>query len=130
MEKSSLSNQIEIVHLLQDISLEKFGLHNFLEHLDLFLFQFKGTEYEAKIQVLRDYTYDDYQQMKVIMDQLNQEFEGGIHFNTSIPTDEKEENGSNVKVEAYSNRIIIHRTAEVHTSVKTKLEKNFNRWEF
>jgi hypothetical protein len=98
-----LSNQIEIVHLLQDISLEKFGLHNFLEHLDLFLFQFKGTEYEAKIQVLRDFTYDDYQQMKVIMDQLNQEFKGGIHFNTSIPTDEKEENASNVKIEAYSN---------------------------
>lgn len=96
-------NQIEIVHLLQDISLEKFGLHNFLEHLDLFLFQFKGTEYEAKIQVLRDFTYEDYQQMKVIMDQLNQEFEGGIQFHTSIPTDEKEENGSNVKIEAYSN---------------------------
>ena len=37
-------NQLEFVHLLQDISLEKFGFHNFLEHLDLFLFQYKETE--------------------------------------------------------------------------------------
>ena len=61
----SLNNQPELVHLLQDISLEKFGLHNFLEHLDLSLFQFKGTEFEGKIQTLRDFTYEDYQQMKV-----------------------------------------------------------------
>ena len=42
------SNQPGFVHLLQDISLEKFGLHNFLEHLDLSLFQFKGTELKGK----------------------------------------------------------------------------------
>ena len=29
--------------------------------------------------------------MKVILEKLNQEFKGGIEFNTSIPTDEKEE---------------------------------------
>ncbi|WP_394236729.1 IMEF encapsulin system ferritin-like cargo protein [Niallia oryzisoli] len=95
-------NQVELIHLLQDISIEKFGLHNFLEHLDLFLFQFKGTEYEERIQALRDFTYEDYQQMKVIMDRLNQEFQEGVEFKTSIPTDEKEENSSNVKIEAYS----------------------------
>jgi hypothetical protein len=94
--------QIEFVHLLQDISLEKFGLHNFLEHLDLSLFQFKGTEFEENIQTLRDFTYEDYQRMKVILDTLNQEFHVGIGFKTSIPTDEKEENGSNVKVDIYS----------------------------
>ena len=96
------SNQIEFVHLLQDISLEKFGLHNFLEHLDLSLFQFKGTEIVGKIQALRDFTFEDYQQMKVILEKLNQDFQGGIEFNTSIPTDEKEGNGSNVKIDAYS----------------------------
>src|SRR3954468_24751241 len=96
------SNQLEFVHLLQDISLEKFGLHNFLEHLDLSLFQFNGTEFEEKIQALRDFTYVDYQQMKVILEKLNQEFKGGIEFNTSVPTDEKEGNGSNVKIDAYS----------------------------
>lgn len=95
-------NQLELVHLLQDISIEKFGLHNFLEHLDLFLFQFKGTEYEERVQALRDFTYEDYQQMKIIMDQLNQEFQAGVEFKTSIPTDEKKENGSNVKIAAYS----------------------------
>ncbi|WP_223881983.1 IMEF encapsulin system ferritin-like cargo protein [Niallia endozanthoxylica] len=96
------NNQPEFVHLLQDISLEKFGLHNFLEHLDLFLFQFKDTELEGKIQGLRNFTYEDYQQMKVILEKLNQEFQGGTEFKTSIPTDEKEGNGSNVKIEAYS----------------------------
>jgi hypothetical protein len=96
------SNQVELVHLLQDISLEKFGLHNFLEHLDLSLFQFKGTEFEGEIQTLRDFTYEDYQQMKGILERLNQVFQGGIQFNTSIPTDEKKENGSNVKIDAYS----------------------------
>lgn len=91
-------NQPEFVHLLQDISLEKFGLHNFLEHLDLFLFQYKETEFEEKIQPLRNLTFDDYQQMKVILEELNK----GYEFNTSIPTDEKEESGTNVKVDAYS----------------------------
>jgi hypothetical protein len=96
------SNQLEFVHLLQDISLEKFGLHNFLEHLDLFLYQFKEPELVGKIQPLRDFTYEDYQQMKVILEKLNQEFQGGIELNTSIPTDEKEENGSNVKIDTYT----------------------------
>lgn len=96
------SNQMEFVHLLQDISLEKFGLHNFLEHLDLSLFQFKGTEFEQRIQGLRNLTFDDYQQMKVILETLNQEFKGGIQFNTSIPTDEKEGIGSKLKIEAYT----------------------------
>ena len=40
--------------------------------------------------------------MKIILEKLNQEFQGGIEFNTSIPTDEKEGNGSNVKIDAYS----------------------------
>ncbi|KAA9017111.1 hypothetical protein F4V44_21520 [Niallia endozanthoxylica] len=117
-------NQLELVHLLQDISIEKFGLHNFLEHLDLFLFQFKGTEYEEKIQALRDFTYEDYQQMKVIMDKLNQEFQVSAEFKTSIPTDEKKENGSNVKIEAYSNEHShehVHAAAPVKQSYKKKL---------
>ncbi|AGK53292.1 IMEF encapsulin system ferritin-like cargo protein [Bacillus sp. 1NLA3E] len=101
-EMNISDHQADFIHLLQDISLEKFGLHNFLEHLDLSLFQFKGTEFEPKIQSLRDFTYDDYQQMKVILERLNQEFKGGIQLNTSIPTDEKEGAGSNLKIEAYT----------------------------
>lgn len=115
-------NQFELVHLLQDISLEKFGLHNFLEHLDLFLFQFKGTEYEEKVQALRDFTYEDYQQMKVIMDKLNQEFQAGAEFKTSIPTDEKKENSSNVKVDAYSNESEhVHAASPIKQTFKKKL---------
>ncbi|MGJ7919750.1 IMEF encapsulin system ferritin-like cargo protein [Neobacillus sp. LXY-4] len=94
-------HQGEFLHLLQDISLEKFGLHNFLEHLDLSLFQFNGTEYEGKIQALRDFTYEDYQSMKGILERLNQEFKGGMQFNTSIPTDEKDGIGSSLKIAAY-----------------------------
>lgn len=96
------SNQFEFVHLLQDISLEKFGLHNFLEHLDLSLFQFNGTEFESNIQTLREITYKDYQKMKGILEQLNQEFQGASIFETAIPTDEKEENNKKVKMEVYS----------------------------
>lgn len=91
----------DFLHLLQDISLEKFGLHNFLEHLDLSLFQFKGSEVEPRIQELRDFTYEDYQRMKVILEVLNQEFKGGIQFNTSIPTDEKEGISEHLKIAAY-----------------------------
>ena len=49
-------NQLEFLHLLQDISIEKFGLHNFLEHLDLSLFHFNGTELEARIEEMRNFT--------------------------------------------------------------------------
>ena len=102
--KNGLSiNQLELVHLLQDISLEKFGLHNFLEHLDLFLFQFKEPELVGKIQPIRDFTNEDYQQMKIIMEKLNGEFQVETGLKTAIPTDEKEEHGANLKIDAYSN---------------------------
>nr|WP_221452332.1 IMEF encapsulin system ferritin-like cargo protein [Bacillus benzoevorans] len=94
-------NQLEFVHLLQDISLEKFGLHNFLEHLDLSLFQFKGTEFEAKVQELRDFTFTDYQMMKEILNALNGSFHGAAPLQTAIPTDEKDGHGA-VKIDAYS----------------------------
>ena len=76
MERISLDNQLELVHLLQDISLEKFGLHNFLEHLDLFLFQFKEPEFVGENPAIKRFTYEDYQQMKVILEKLNREFKG------------------------------------------------------
>ncbi|MBM4761574.1 IMEF encapsulin system ferritin-like cargo protein [Bacillus sp. B15-48] len=101
-ERDIANNKFEFVHLLQDISLEKFGLHNFLEHLDLSLFQFKETEHEGKIQSLRDLTYDDYQQMKGILERLNQEFQVGQEFHMSIPTDEKDGKAASLKIDAYT----------------------------
>jgi hypothetical protein len=91
----------DFLHLLQDIRIEKFGLHNFLEHLDLSLFHFKGTEYEGRIQALRDFTYHDYQRMKGLLEELNEEFKDGIGLDASIPTDEKEGRGDHVKIAEY-----------------------------
>ena len=56
--------------------------------------------------------------MKVILEKLNGEFQGGIEFNTSIPTDEKEENGANVKIDAYS-----HNHSQKSLASKTKNKK-------
>lgn len=94
-------NQHEFVHLLQDISLEKFGLHNFLEHLDLSLFNFKGTEFEARIQEIRDFTFADYQTMKEILNTLNGVFHEAAPLQTAVPTDEKDGHGT-VKINAYA----------------------------
>lgn len=94
-------SQHEFVHLLQDISIEKFGLHNFLEHLDLSLFHFKGTEFEARVTEMREFTYADYQAMKEIINTLNGAFRVAAPLQTSIPTDEKDGHDA-VKVDAYS----------------------------
>ncbi|MFG6115666.1 IMEF encapsulin system ferritin-like cargo protein [Halobacillus sp. MO56] len=91
----------EFVYLLQDISLEKFGLHNFLEHLDLSLYTFKDTEFEQPIQKLRDLTAEDYQQSKQLLEQLNEEF-NMADYQASVPTDEKDDIDKSLKVEAYS----------------------------
>ena len=41
--------------------------------------------------------------MKIIMEKLNGEFQVGSELKTAIPTDEKEEHGANLKIDAYSN---------------------------
>ncbi|WP_261129667.1 IMEF encapsulin system ferritin-like cargo protein [Bacillus sp. Marseille-Q3570] len=102
-ETSHPSNH-EFVRVLQDISLEKFGLHNFLEHLDLALFQFKGTEHESSLQSLRDMTNEDYQTIKAMLDNLNDQFEGVVSTAASIPTDEKEGKAGHLKVDMYTSQ--------------------------
>lgn len=62
------------ISLLQDINLEKFGLHNFLEHLDLALYQFQDEERTQSLTSMRDQTRTDYLQVKEILTQLNQQF--------------------------------------------------------
>lgn len=94
-------NNLEFIRLLQDISLEKFGLHNFLEHLDLSLFSFKGTEHEDNLTKMRDLTDSDYQAIKGIMTSLNERFDGAALAPGSIPTDEKDEVNNSLKVEKY-----------------------------
>ncbi|KAF0995939.1 IMEF encapsulin system ferritin-like cargo protein [Geobacillus sp. TFV-3] len=92
----------DFLRLLQDISLEKFGLHNFLEHLDLSLFHYKGTEHEPAITALRDMTAADYQQMKAALETLNRALDAPLSFAAAVPTDEKENQKDHLKLPQYA----------------------------
>jgi hypothetical protein len=92
----------EFIYFLQDLSLEKFGLHNFLEHLDLALFHFKDMEHFTRLQEMRDMTYEDYQETKRILLELNEQFDGAASRRGSVPTDEKENVKESLKVEMYT----------------------------
>jgi hypothetical protein len=96
------TNNYKFIQLLQDISLEKFGLHNFLEHLDLALFQFKGSAHEENLQNSRNITHEDYQSIKSILGKLNEAFDGAADSTASTPTDEKEGVSEHLKIEGYS----------------------------
>lgn len=58
------SDNWEFISLLQDLSLEKFGLHNFLEHLDLFMYEFDNEEEKRVVQSMRDRAFANYQAVK------------------------------------------------------------------
>jgi hypothetical protein len=92
----------DFLRLLQDISLEKFGLHNFLEHLDLSLFHYKDTEYQETIESLRNMTAEDYQKIKYTFEALNKELDAPVHFAASVPTDEKENQSEHLKIQEYT----------------------------
>jgi hypothetical protein len=83
-------NDIQFIHMLQDISLEKFGLHNFEEHLELGHYWFKETEDEPKLEEIREVTSNDYQKIKEILQALNGQFNGSIVKAGAVPTDEKD----------------------------------------
>jgi hypothetical protein len=101
--KSALSKENgDFLRLLQDISLEKFGLHNFLEHLDLSLFHYKDTDYQGIIEQLRNMTAEDYQKIKFTFEALNEELDAPIHLEASVPTDEKEQQSEHLKIQAYT----------------------------
>lgn len=91
----------EFLRLLQDISLEKFGLHNFLEHLDLSLFHYKDTDQQEIIEPLRAMTAEDYQKIKQTFEALNQQLDSPVHLEASIPTDEKEHQSEHLKIKEY-----------------------------
>jgi hypothetical protein len=61
--------------LLQELNLEKFGLHNFVEHLDLALFQFTDDERQARLKEMRDVSYSDYNTVKELLVDLNNRFD-------------------------------------------------------
>jgi hypothetical protein len=65
----------EFNRLLQELNLEKFGLHNFVEHLDLALFRFTDEERSSLLNSLREVSYNDYQQVKQILNEINSRFD-------------------------------------------------------
>lgn len=62
------------IMLLQDINLEKFGLHNFLEHLELSLFEFQDEERAAVLRPMQASTRSDYLVVKEILTRFNEEY--------------------------------------------------------
>jgi hypothetical protein len=62
----------ELVSLLQDINLEKFGLHNFLEHLDLAMYHFKDEERNQMLTSMSEQTKADYLLAKDVLSRMNE----------------------------------------------------------
>lgn len=73
-EQPDENNHSEFITLLQDINLEKFGLHNFLEHLDLALYQFKDEERAQTLTSMLEQTRADYLTIKDILTRLNERY--------------------------------------------------------
>jgi hypothetical protein len=73
-ETVSTSNR-DFNRLLQELNLEKFGLHNFVEHLDLALYHFKDEERSTILTQMRELTYKDYQKVKKILQEINDRFD-------------------------------------------------------
>jgi hypothetical protein len=74
-EKDFSPTNNEFNRLLQELNLEKFGLHNFVEHLDLALFHFTDEERSAFLKKTRDVSYQDYQQVKEMLKEINNHFD-------------------------------------------------------
>ncbi|MEW9674219.1 IMEF encapsulin system ferritin-like cargo protein [Ammoniphilus sp. 3BR4] len=78
MLKHSLDEDLshrQLIQLLQELSLEKFGLHNFREHLDLAMFQFTDEERQSLLKSMREKTQADYLQVKELVNELNSKFQ-------------------------------------------------------
>lgn len=74
-EKDFAPTNNEFNRLLQELNLEKFGLHNFVEHLDLALFRFTDEDRSTMLNQLREVSYQDYQQVKSMLNEINSRFD-------------------------------------------------------
>lgn len=74
-DKAFTPTNNEFNRLLQEMNLEKFGLHNFVEHLDLALFRFTDPERSSMLNQLREVSYKDYQQVKAMLNEINSRFD-------------------------------------------------------
>ncbi len=84
--------------LLQELNLEKFGLHNFVEHLDLALFQFKDAERQAKLTEMRGTNHTSYQFVKEKLARINEQFDTGY----ADPHAHHDEHGDHLNHHAHS----------------------------
>ncbi|MED4583169.1 IMEF encapsulin system ferritin-like cargo protein [Brevibacillus choshinensis] len=73
-KKTDQLSDRELSQLLSDINLERFGLHNFREHLELSLYEFRDDETRQTLDGMREKTHADYLQVKDIMAKLSERF--------------------------------------------------------
>lgn len=64
----------EFISLLQEINHVKFGVHNFMEHLELAMLDFFNEEQNQVIQSILDQTKPDYMAIKDSLSRLNETF--------------------------------------------------------
>jgi hypothetical protein len=64
----------ELSSLLSAINLERFGLHNFREHVELSLYEFSEPQTREWLSRLREETLNDYIAVKEMMAELSQRF--------------------------------------------------------
>jgi hypothetical protein len=78
-EKTDQLSDRELSRLISDINLERFGLHNFREHLELALYEFRDDETRLDLDGMRATTHDDYLRVKEIMATLSEQFSDVAH---------------------------------------------------
>ncbi|GED69071.1 hypothetical protein BRE01_27730 [Brevibacillus reuszeri] len=64
----------ELSQMLSDINLERFGLHNFREHLELSLYEFQDDATRQVLDGMREKTHEDYLHVKEMMATLSSRF--------------------------------------------------------
>lgn len=61
----------ELSYLLSDLNLERFGLHNFREHLELALYHFQDESTRSLLEQIHGMTQNDYLTVKEYMTQIS-----------------------------------------------------------
>jgi len=78
-EKAEQLSDRDLSRLLSDINLERFGLHNFREHLELALYEFQDEATRQLLNSMRESTQNDYLLVKEIMAALSERFSDAYH---------------------------------------------------
>lgn len=69
----------ELSQMLSDVNLERFGLHNFREHLELSLYEFQDDETRQLLDGMREQTQTDYLKVKEFIASMSQRFSDAAH---------------------------------------------------